>query len=228
MTTSSVTNTTSATTGAASISSTAAAKTVGSTPGATSASAMQDQFMKLLVAQLNNQDPMNPMDNAQMTSQIAQINTVSGVNQLNDTVKSLSTQFTAMQTMQGTAMIGHDVLVKSDTLTIKDGVAKGAIDLPSDAGAVSVQILSPGGQLVDTVKLGPLKAGRQSFQWDASHYTGTGSPTFKVVATNGGKAVDSTALAQDTVTSVGTDGGAMSLQLKGRAAVAYDAVRAIL
>jgi flagellar basal-body rod modification protein FlgD len=189
---------------------------------------MQDQFMKLLVAQLNNQDPMNPMDNAQMTSQIAQINTVSGINQLNDTVKSLSTQFTSMQTMQGTAMIGHDVLLNSSTLSVNAGVAKGAVDLPSDASAVSVQIISPGGQLVDTVNLGPLAAGRHAFQWDASKYTGGGSPTFKVVATNGGQSVTATGLAQDTVTSVGTNGTAMSLQLKGRAAVTYDAIQAVL
>ncbi len=199
-----------------------------SATGQTSAAAMQDQFMKLLVAQLNNQDPMNPMDNAQMTSQIAQINTVSGINQLNDTVKSLSSQFASMQTMQGTTMIGHDVLLQSNTLTVNAGVAKGAIDLPSDASAVNIQILSPGGQLVDTVNLGPLAAGRHSFQWDASSYTGGGSPTFKVVASSGGQAVTATALAEDTVTSVGTNGTSMSLQLKGRAAVTYDAIQAIL
>ncbi len=196
--------------------------------GQTSASAMQDQFMKLLVAQLNNQDPMNPMDNAQMTSQIAQINTVSGINQLNDTVKSLSSQFAAMQTMQATSMIGHDVLLQSNTLSVNGGVAKGAVDLPSDAGAVTVQILSPGGQLVDTVNLGPLATGRHSFQWDASHYTGGGSPTFQVVATSGGKAVSAPALAEDTLTAVGTNGTATSLQLKGRPAVTYDAIQAIL
>ena len=202
--------------------------TATSATGQTSAAAMQDQFMKLLVAQLNNQDPMNPMDNAQMTSQIAQINTVSGINQLNDTVKSLSTQFTSMQSMQATGMIGHDVLLQSNTLSVNGGVAKGAVDLPSDASAVNVQILTPGGQLVDTVNLGPLAAGRHPFQWDASNYTGGGSPTFKVVASSGGQAVTATALAEDTVTSVGTNGTTMSLQLKGRAAVTYDAIQAIL
>ena len=207
---------------------TGTATATASPTGQTSAAAMQDQFMKLLVAQLNNQDPMNPMDNAQMTSQIAQINTVSGINQLNDTVKSLSTQFASMQTMQGTTMIGHDVLLQSNTLTVNAGVAKGAIDLPSDASAVNIQILSPGGQLVDTVNLGPLTAGRHPFQWDASTYTGGGNPTFKITATSGGKPVTATALAEDTVTSVGTNGTAMSLQLKGRAAVTYDAIQAIL
>jgi flagellar basal-body rod modification protein FlgD len=62
--------------------------------------AAQDRFLKLLVAQLNNQDPMNPMDNAQMTSQMAQINTVTGIQQVNETLKSLAEQFSAMQVLQ--------------------------------------------------------------------------------------------------------------------------------
>ena len=74
----------------------------------------QDRFLKLLVAQLNNQDPMNPMDNAQMTSQMAQINTVSGIQELNATMKSMATQFQSC-VMQGASMIGHDVLLKSNT-----------------------------------------------------------------------------------------------------------------
>lgn len=196
--------------------------------GQTTANEQQDRFMKLLVAQLNNQDPMNPMDNAQMTSQMAQISTVSGINQLNETIKSMSTQFASMQMLQGAGMIGHDVMVQSNTLSIDAGKAKGAVDLAGDASNVSVQVMSPGGQVVDTLNLGTLTAGRHSFEWNASNYTGVGSPTFKVIATSGKQAVAATALAQDTVTAIGSSGGSMSLQLKGRAAVAYDAVQAIL
>ena len=171
---------------------------------------------------------MNPMDNAQMTSQMAQINTVSGINQLNETMKSMAAQFNSMQILQGTSMIGHDVLMKSNTLSISDGKAKGAIDLAGDASSVNVQILSPGGQVLDTLNLGSQSAGRHSFEWNASSYTGTANPTFKVVAANGKTAVDTTALAQDTITSVGTNGTSMNLQLKGRAAIAYDAVQSVL
>jgi len=196
--------------------------------GQLSADAQQDRFLKLLVAQLNNQDPMNPMDNAQMTSQMAQINTVSGINQLNETVKSLSSQFNALQVMQGTGMIGHDVMVKSNTLSVSDGKAKGAVSLTANADKVSVQILTPGGKLLDTVNLGAMTAGQHSFTWDASNYKGTASPVFKIVATSGKQAVDATALAQDTVTAVGSNNGSMSIQLKGREAVAYSDVQSIL
>ena len=196
--------------------------------GQTSADAQQDRFLKLLVAQLNNQDPMNPMDNAQMTSQMAQINTVSGIQQLNETMKSMATQFTSMQVMQSAALIGHGAMVQSNTLSVDAGKARGAVDLDGDASSVQVQILSPGGQLLDTLSLGPMAAGRHSFEWNASNYNGTASPTFKVIASNGKQSVTSTALAQDTITSIGNSDGVMNVQLKGRAAVPYSAIQAIL
>jgi flagellar basal-body rod modification protein FlgD len=199
-----------------------------STTPASDANASQDRFLKLLVAQLNNQDPMNPMDNAQMTSQMAQINTVTGIQQVNETLKSMAAQFTSLQVLQGASMVGHNVLVESNTLTRSAGVASGAIDLTGKADAVKVEIMSPGGQVLDTLNLGALDAGRHSFDWDASSYQGTGEPSFKVTATLGGQAVTNTALARDTVTSVGSDNGAMTVQLQGRAAVAYSSVKAIL
>ncbi len=209
------------------ISSSTATSATSST-GAVSAQEQTDRFMKLLVAQLNNQDPMNPMDNAQMTSQIAQINTVSGIQELNATMKSMAEQFTSMQVLQGASMVGHGVLVESGTLSIDGGVAKGAINLNSKADKVTINIKTAGGQLLDTVDLGALPAGQSSFKWDASKYSGLTNVNFKVTATQGGQAVKTTSLAQDTVTAVGTDNGAMSLQLKGRSAVAYSAVKSIL
>lgn len=206
-----------------------------STPGASStatpasdANASQDRFLKLLVAQLNNQDPMNPMDNAQMTSQMAQINTVTGIQQVNETLKSMATQFTSMQVLQGSSMVGRNILVESNTLTRSDGVASGAIDLTGKADTVKVDILSPGGQVLGSFNLGSREAGRQSFDWDASSYKGVGEPSFRVTATLAGQAVASTSLARDKVVSVGSENGAMAVQLQGRAAVAYDKIKAIL
>jgi flagellar basal-body rod modification protein FlgD len=96
----------------------------------TTAAASEDRFLKLLVAQLNNQDPMNPMDNAQMTSQLAQINTVSGIQTLNDTMKSMATQIAALQSLQGSATIGHDVLTEASTWAPKKRVANPSHGMP--------------------------------------------------------------------------------------------------
>lgn len=196
----------------------------GTSTALSEANASQDRFLKLLVAQLNNQDPMNPLDNAQTTSQMAQINTVSGIQQLNEAMKAMAAQLTALQALQGTAMIGHDVLVKSNTLTIDDGKAKGSVELGGSADNVKVEILSPAGQVLETINLGAKTAGRHAFEWDASSYSGTGNPTFKITATSGGKAVATTALARDTVVSIGSNG----IELKGRDPVFYGDIQAIL
>ena len=199
-----------------------------STTAASDANASQDRFLKLLVAQLNNQDPMNPMDNAQMTSQMAQINTVTGIQQVNETLKSMAEQFSGMQVLQGSSMVGHNVLVEGNTLTLNNGVASGAIDLGGQADNVKIEILSPGGQVLDTLNLGAKDAGRHTFDWDASTYTGTGDPSYRVTATQGANAVTTTSLVRDTVTAISSENGVMTVQLQGRGAVAYSSVKAIL
>ena len=219
------TSTTSSTVGAASSLITSNA-TVSASKG--TADAQADRFLKLLVAQLNNQDPMNPMDNAQMTSQMAQINTVTGIQQLNDTIQSIAGQFTAMQVMQGATMIGRDVLTQGNSLAMTEGVGKAAIDLAGSADNVTIKVMSPGGQLLDTLNLGAKSAGRHDFEWKPTNYTGTGTPTFSVVATQGKSSVAATALSRNTVASVSADSGALVLSLKGGSTVKYDAVKAIL
>ena len=194
----------------------------------TDAKSQQDRFMKLLVAQLNNQDPMNPMDNAQLTSQTAQISTVSGIEQLNNSVLAMAKQFSSMQMLQSAAIIGRDVLTSGNSLAVSDGKANGVVELASAADKVSVQILSPGGQLLDTLDLGGMAVGRQQFSWDASKYSGGGNLSFKVAASNAGQAIPATALARDTISSVGTDGGSMSLSLKSGATVRYEQIKAVL
>ena len=149
-------------------------------------SAAQDRFLKLLVAQLNNQDPMNPLDNAQMTTQMAQINTVTGIQTLNLSMQTMAEQFTTMQTLQGISMIGRSVLTEGDRLSISDGKGKGYFNLDNTATDVQVDIVTPGGVVVDTVDLGAQDKGRRSFEWDAAGYSGNAADLrFRVRATSG-------------------------------------------
>lgn len=207
----------------ASSSDSSASKNAGTDPAAA-----QDRFLKLLVAQLNNQDPMNPMDNAQMTSQMAQINTVTGIQQVNQTLKSMADQFASLQVLQGASMVGRDVLIDGAKLSTTDGVAKGAIDLAGRADSVKVEILSPGGAVLGTVNLGALDAGRHNFEWDASGYSGVGDPSFRVTALRGAQAVATSSMTRDRVVSVSSQDGAMSVQLRDHHTVAYSAIKAIL
>ena len=189
----------------------------------------QDRFLKLLVAQLNNQDPMNPLDNAQMTSQIAQINTVTGIQQLNFTMLGIAEQFSSLQVMQGASMIGRSVITEGNNLKVKDGVGSGMFDLSGAAGDVKVEILTPGGQLVGTLELDAKAQGRHQFEWDASKYTGSTSDLrFKVTALNGNVAVESTPLTQAKVVSTGAANGQLTLDLEGGGTVSYDKVKAII
>jgi flagellar basal-body rod modification protein FlgD len=208
----------------------ASSGTSSSGTAADSTAAMQDRFLKLLVAQINNQDPLSPMDNAQMTTQMAQINTVSGLQQVNQTLTSMAAQFASMQVLQGTSMVGHNVLTTGATLVPdpSTGIATGAYDLASAADAVKVDVLAPSGQVLDTLNLGAMPQGRQYFQWNAASYQGSGSPTFRVTATTGNTAVGATPMVQDKVLSVGTVNGAMSIQLQSGKAVAYSDIAAIL
>ena len=106
---------------ASQMNSTASAKSTSSTSGtggATDVGADQDKFMKLLVTQLNNQDLLNPMDNAAMTSQLAQLSTVQGINQVNATLEALRSDQSSQQSVQATNLIGKGVMVAGNTLTL--------------------------------------------------------------------------------------------------------------
>lgn len=195
----------------------------------TDPAAAQDRFLKLLVAQLNNQDPMNPMDNAQMTSQMAQINTVVGINTLNSTMETMSSQFTAMQVLQGTSMIGRTVLAEGNALgTPVEKISTAAFDLEGSAASVDVKITTASGTVVDTVSMGTLEAGRHYFAWDSSKYTGDVSGLrFEVVAANGAAKVASTTLSPSMVVATSTTDGALTLELENGESLAYNKVKAV-
>jgi flagellar basal-body rod modification protein FlgD len=205
-----------------------------STPPASATSATEsassaDRFLKLLVAQMQNQDPLNPMDNAQVTSQMAQINTVNGIEKLNTGLEGLSSQFMQLQVMQGTALVGREVVVPGNHVAVTGGVGRGAFELGGSATSVKVEVKNDG-VVVDTVEMGATSAGVHDFKWDASKAIAAGADTskltFKVTSTAGGVTNQATALMMDKVTSVSTDGKNLSLQLATSGTVAYSSVKA--
>ncbi len=195
-------------------------QTTSSSLAASDPNEAQDRFLKLLVAQLANQDPMNPMDNAQMTSQMAQINTVTELAKTNQTLLG-------MQMIQGTSMVGHSVLVQGNELTVSSGKGAGAIDLAGAADTVNVDILADG-RVIDTVKLGDLAEGQHAFSWDASKYTGSGTLTFQVSAKLKGESVNAGTLTLDKVLAVSTSNNTLSVQTQSHGSVAYSSVAAVL
>lgn len=185
-----------------------------------------DRFLKLLVAQMRNQDPLNPMDNAQVTSQMAQINTVNGIEKLNRTVEGLSSQFIQLQALQGASLVGRDVVVPGNLLDINEGVGQGGYELAGPADAVKVELLSPSGQVVETLNLGAQGSGLHSFDWVAGSATNDSALRFRVTATSGGANTAATTLMRDNVTAVSTSGSGFSLELANAGSLPYSAVRA--
>ncbi len=210
--------------------------TPGTTSSTTAATApkktdpgSEDRFLKLLVAQMQNQDPLNPLDNAQVTSQMAQINTVSGVEKLNKTVAGLTNQFLQMQTLQGAALVGRDVTVAGNSMNIANDVGQGAFELASDASASKVEVLRPDGTVLDTLQLGPQKAGRVNFDWAAKGAAGgsaaQGDIRFRVVATNNTAPVAATTYMRDKVVAVNMGGDGLNLELQRSGSVTYTQVK---
>lgn len=196
------------------------------------AAAAQDRFMTLLVTQMKNQDPLNPMDNAQVTSQLAQLSTVTGIDKMNTTLESLISSFQSNQSLQATNMIGHGVLVPGASVALADGKGVLGVELAEPADKVQVTIRDMAGKLVHTIDIGLMKAGMQQLQWDGATDNGgaaaNGQYVFEVTAMRAGEKVDVTKLAFGKVDSVSTGAQGVKLNLPGLGAVNFTDVRQIL
>lgn len=140
---------------------------------------LRDSFMTLLTTQLKNQNPLDPMDNAEMTSQLAQINTVSGIEELNRTLQAISTQIDARGMLQAAALIGKGVLVPGDRVLLQHDAAgvpaatPFGVELDAPAENLIVSIVDGGGQVVNRYELGAVGSGMESFTWDGMTGEGT-------------------------------------------------------
>jgi flagellar basal-body rod modification protein FlgD len=189
--------------------------------------------MQLLVTQMKNQDPLNPMDNAQVTSQLAQLSTVTGINKLNSTLETLLSGYGTSQSMQAASMIGHGVLVPDNSLTLSNSQAVMGFQLPSGADSVSVSIKDSSGKVVTSMDLGAHAAGTWPLSWDGTDSNGAkladGKYTFEVKATKAGTSVSSTLLGYAAVNSVSLDAtGGVKLNLTNNSSVGLSDVRQIL
>ncbi len=224
---STISQTTDAATAAALLNKGSSATSTASANAATAKEA-SERFLKLLVTQLQNQDPLNPVDNAQMTSQMAQISTVSGIEKLNTTVQGLNGQFVQMQAMQGASLVGKEVILKGDKIAVSNNVASGTFELPAAADHVKAEVLSPAGLVVDTLNLGTQAAGRHDFTWpNGSTASDSAGYRFRITATSGSTTVASTALMRDTVRAINTSGASLTLELARSGAVPYASITAI-
>jgi flagellar basal-body rod modification protein FlgD len=192
----------------------------------------QDRFMKLLVTQMRNQDPLNPLDNAQVTSQMAQLSTVTGIDKLNSTLESLRSSFHSSQSFQAAGMIGRAVLVPGSEARLADGKALLGVELNQPADRLQVNIHDATGRIVRSMELGAQDAGVFPLGWDGVTDDGNAAPdglyTFALKAARGNAEIPVTPLAFGEVGSVSTGGQGVRLNLTNAGAVDFSEVRQIL
>jgi flagellar basal-body rod modification protein FlgD len=194
-----------------------------------SAADLQNNFLTMLTTQLQNQDPLNPMDNSQMTSQLAQINTLQGIQSLNTTLSALMASYNTTQALQAAGAIGSQVLVQGNGLTLKSGLAQGGVTLTGDAKSVVVTIKDGTGKVVQTENLGAKSAGTVAFTWDGKNASNAqlqdGNYTFTVAATNSaGSSVQASPIQVGTVNAVVKNGASYVLELNSGDTVAFNDV----
>lgn len=209
--------------------------TSSTTSKSTTASKVDDQqsrFLKLLTTQLKNQDPLNPMDNAQTTSQLAQISTVDGIERLNATLTSLKGNMQSSDTLQATALVGRAVLVPGSGIQVSQGVAVGGVLLDTAASNVSLAITDSNGLEVRKIDLGKLDAGTHEFVWDGKNAAGEvvadGSYKMKVSASNGDAKVTASTLQLASVNSVVTGGNGIQVDVGTLGRVSMSDIKLIL
>jgi len=199
----------------------------------------EQRFLKLLVTQLNNQDPLNPMENAELTSQLAQMSTVSGIEKLNSTLSGLVSQTGSNQVLQAASLIGYNVLSPGNTLATKDPEAGKdpaaqafAVQLPGTAADVEIKIVDASGKTVRTIEAGGMTEGVNAVTWDGKDDAGNvvpaGSYKFTVAASNSGTAVEATALTFAHVAAVKQGATGVTLELASGQSIALSDVRMFL
>ena len=202
-----------------------------SAAGASSDAGSADRFLKLLVTQMQNQDPLNPMDNAQMTSQLAQISTVDGIEKLNATLQKMLASSASAEAMQAAALVGHQVMVAGSGLQLGDTGAIGGLVLASGADQVVVTIKDQNGLAMRTLSLGNLDAGTHNFAWDGKTDAGVqavnGSYGVSVAANRGTEKVTAETLELASVSNINRSTQGVTLDLGRLGLVRFSDVKQI-
>ncbi|MES2626058.1 MAG: flagellar hook assembly protein FlgD [Pseudomonadota bacterium] len=130
----------------------------------------QDDFMKLLVAQMKNQDPNNPTDNGQFLAQIAQFSMVNGIDKLGTSFDSVAGSMSSTQAMQAASLVGRQVLTETSTSWMEDGEPLGGVtEIPDYADGLNIQVRDNYGKLVKTLNTQDFKPGEYAFNWDGTN-----------------------------------------------------------
>lgn len=194
---------------------------------------LQQDFLKLMVTQLQNQDPFKPMESGDFLGQIAQFGTSSGINELNQSFQGLAGSLASNQNMQLVSLVGRSVQIPSDIVNF-DGTSsvEGSFTLPVNASDVTISVYNASGEVVRDIHMGTLQPGSHSYQWEGLNNAGTGvaSGNYYVAidATIDGQtyALENLVTAQVNSVTLGA-AGASQLELQGLGSRLFADVRQV-
>lgn len=194
----------------------------------------KDAFLQLLVTQLNNQNPLEPQDNSEFVSQLAQFSSLEGMENLNSTLTGFYSSFQSSQALQASALVGRSVIVNTDTALVDTSKSfSGSIEMPASGNNLKVVITDAEGKAVKTLDLGTRSTGLVDFIWDGTDNSGNllEPGSYKISAT---ASIDGTTTALSTYlpatvnsVTVGQSGSEMMLNLAGLGSVALSQVQTI-
>ena len=191
----------------------------------------QEDFLKLLMTQLQNQDPMEPMDNGEFMGQMAQFSTVEGITEMGESIDGLVSIYQGQQMSANASMIGKKALVDGNWAQLEGGKLAGAIDLTTAANDLRVDVKSETGELMASIGLGSKMAGVQEFSWDGIKQDGTTAPEgnyyLSASAVRDGQSTVPAMQVYGTVNSVQMKGGEVTLNVSGQGNVSFNSVKRI-
>jgi flagellar basal-body rod modification protein FlgD len=204
---------------------------VSTTSNGTSSADLSKNFLKMLTVQLQNQDPMNPMDNAAMTSQLAALNQVDGINKLNTSVTALVAQMQSANFMNLSSSVGKTALAEGSQIYFAGQSVGMAAKLEAPAASLKAVIRDSNSQIVNQFDFGPTPSGTTDFIWDGGDDAGkqvvAGVYTLELTATDDqGKTTSPAAYVAAMVTSIGQEDSDMKVGLSdGRNILTTDIVK---
>ena len=195
---------------------------------------LQEDFLELMVTQLNNQDPFKPMESGEFLGQLAQFGTVSGIDDLESSFSELANSLTSNQALQASSLIDREVWLTTDRGALPGaGPMNAALELPVAADQVRVGVYDDTGRLVKQLELGRQPAGQLEFAWDGRDAEGVRQPPgtyqLKAEATAGGvtQAVEIAVIAKVAGVSLGRPGEPMNLEIDGLGQVDLSKIKRI-
>ncbi len=194
----------------------------------------KNEFLNLLVAQLNNQDPLSPQDNGEFIAQLAQFSTVEGVDKLNTSMESMLSGYQSSQALQASSLVGRKVIIPTDKAMVDTSETfKASMVLPATSSNVYVNVYDGAGSVVNRINMGQQAAGNVSFMWDGKDSSGNllppGAYKFEAQASYGAETKGLTTMLPANVDSVtlGQNGGELMLNLAGLGSIGLSKIQVI-